>query len=319
MVPRFGRRIAVGLLLATIPATGWSQNYQPSPPRSNYPTRQAPPRQPAYQPPPAGQRPVGQQQPMVPPVAHAPFVLAPQQQDAVDGVLREWERKSAEVKRFECGFARFEYDGTFGDPNKVAHLDVGQIKYEAPDKGMLRVDGEVVNGQLVKGQRAEQWISDGKSVFEYDFQRKILTEHKLPPELQGKEIANGPMPFLFGAKADQLKSRYWIRLVEPPPGTANQVWMEAWPRFREDAANFRTAEIILTTPEMLPFALRLNSPNGNDRTAFQFSEMMVNSNNLLEFFQGDPFKANKPRGWEQVVQEPRPAQFSGQPPAGARR
>ena len=298
MMPRFGRRIAMGLLLATIPVVGWAQNFQQQPIR----------RQPAAQP-----------QPMVPPLAQPPFVLAPQQQAVVDDVLRDWERKSADVKRFECGFARFEYDGIFGNPNKVAHLDVGRIKYEAPDKGMFRIDGEMVNDQFIKGQRAEQWVSNGKSVFEYDFRRKVLTEHKLPPNMQGKAIANGPMPFLFGAKAAELKRRYWIRLIQPPPGTANQVWMEAWPRFREDAANFRTAEIILTTPDMLPFALRLNSPNGNDRTAFQFSDVKVNGNDLLKFFQGDPFKGSKPRGWERVVQDPRPMQFGGQPPAGVRR
>ena len=35
------------------------------------------------------------------------------------------------------------------------------------------------------------------------------------PEMQGQSIGDGPLPFLFGAKADTMKSRYWIREITP--------------------------------------------------------------------------------------------------------
>ena len=44
---------------------------------------------------------------------------------------------------------------------------------------------------------------------------KKLKVHPLPKEMQGEAIADGPVPFIFGAKADKMKQRYWIRDVTP--------------------------------------------------------------------------------------------------------
>ena len=66
----------------------------------------------------------------------------------------------------------------------------------------------------------------------------MLTESPLPKELQGKDIVDGPLPFLFGAKAEKLKQRYYLRIITPPD-VQGQVWLEAWPRFLADARNFQ--------------------------------------------------------------------------------
>ena len=52
----------------------------------------------------------------------------------------------------------------------------------------------------------EHWVCDGKSVFEYRHDQKQLVERPIPPQLQGKAIVDGPLPFLFGAEAAKLKA-----------------------------------------------------------------------------------------------------------------
>ena len=65
---------------------------------------------------------------------------------------------------------------------------------------------------------------DGKSIIEYNHVKKTMTVHKLPPELQGKAIADCPLPFLFGSTADSLKRRYFIHVITPPDNRHRFGW-----------------------------------------------------------------------------------------------
>ena len=89
------------------------------------------------------------------------------------------------------------------------------------------------------GDTGEHWVCNGTSIYEFRHGDRQLRETKLPPELRGKAISDGPLPFVFGAKADTLKKRYFMRLVTPP-GVTDQIWLESLPRFQADAANFAT-------------------------------------------------------------------------------
>lgn len=257
-----------------------------------HPARQPQPQRPHVRQPqsPAGQKP------------RAPFTLTQQQQAEVDAVLRAWEQQGHSVKTFACDFTRLEYDPVWGPADRPKFIDQGTIHYARPDKGRFEVEG----------QRPERWICDGKSIYAYDFQQQKLTEHQLPPELQGQAIADGPLPFLFGAKAEKLKQRYLMRLITPPD-VQNQIWLEAYPRFQADAANFRKAEMILTADQMRPFALQLHLPNGKNRTVYKFDNIVVND--PFSFLKGDPFRASTPAGWTKVVQQP-PQPATGQPATG---
>ena len=288
MTLRIGSWTILGLLLTAGLATG-------QPPRPVAPRQPAPARRPTGQPPP-----------------RAPFVLTPQQQAWVNWVLDTWEKRSANVKTFACNFTRWEYDPVFGARNQPKHTDQGKIKYGAPDRGMFQVTHTEKNKQKVpiEPERAEHWICDGKSIFEYNYAKRQLIEYKLRPELRGKAISDGPLPFLFGAKAQNLKQRYFIRIITPQ-GVKNQIWLEAFPRFQRDAANFRRAELILTADKMTPHALQIYSPNGKNRTVYQFYEIVTND--PLGFLKGNPFHASTPWGWKKIV--PPPAQAGRPPPA----
>lgn len=222
-----------------------------------------------------------------------PFVLTPAEQAQLDRVLQFWEQRSAQIRTFRCKFFRMEYNAAFapaGQANQPLHVDKGEIYYAAPDKGMFRVEEP----------RPEHWICDGKAVYQYDYQQRYVIQRRLPPELQGKNITDGPLPFIFGARADQLKQRYWMRIVTPADAK-NQIWLEVYPKFQADAANFRRVDIILATDTMLPFALQLHDPGGQSRVVYQFppESVAVNAKNLRDIFE-DPFSPRLPRGWKMI-------------------
>jgi len=257
----------------------------------------------------------------------APFTLNAQQQAELDWLLGRWEQEGAKVKTFECDFTRFDWDRVWRD-DRPMHVVQGELRYAAPDKGMLRVDGELVDfrwdrgaangGRLVDGQMAEHWICNGSSIFEYNFQRKQLVEHRLPPDVKGTAISNSPLPFLFGAKANQLRERYFLRVVTPK-GMKDRAWLEAHPKYQADAANFRTATLILTLANMQPLAIESVLPNGKSSTVYHFQKTKVNAKNLL-----DPFGVlgnnwlfpRTPAGWTKAVEGAPQAQASRGPSPG---
>jgi TIGR03009 family protein len=244
------------------------------------------------------------QPPAAQPAPKAPFTLTPQEEAELDRVLGLWEQRNANIKTFDCEFRRWIYDVVFGSPKQPKFVDTGVIKYAAPDRGLFRVERTEKDGKDVpiENTRAEHWISDGKSIFEYNHTKKQLTEHKLPPELQGKAIADSPLPFLFGANAQKLKQRYWIRIE--PSDAKDKIFLEAYPRSQQDAANFFCAEFIIMAEGMSPYALNLIQPNKKDRIAYQFYDIVVND--PLRLFKGDPFRAGLPLGWQRIVEEPPP-------------
>ncbi len=322
MTVRFGFYTTV-LLLASGPVLGQTAPWRDSAPATQPAAGSRPAATPRSTPPVPAKAPqrrpaVGPDQPVypqqvptlkrrapAPQPARAPFLLTPQQRTYLDWVLQAWEQQSSRVKTFECRFVRWEYDPVFGDADKPKTEDKGELKYAAPDRGSFEI----------KGDRPERWVCNGKSIFEYNYAKKQLIEHKLPPELQGKTISNGPLPFLFGAKAAELKERYFMRVVTPADRRdKGEIWLEAYPRHQQDAANFRRAELILKTKDMEPYALQVYDPGGKNHTAYRFYDVVVNDP-LQQFFKINPFLAPTPPFWKKIVEEPPAPQVSRRPAA----
>jgi TIGR03009 family protein len=308
--------VLIGLVLIAAPALAQTQ-----PARGNdYPAVGAPePDQPVRPQMPvlerrADQQPTAQQAPQPP---RPPFTLTPQEQAEVDHVLDLWEQRNNKIKTFDCEFTRWTYDAVFGRPNEPKFVDMGILRYEAPARGMFRVERTEQGGRSVPidNARAEHWICDSQSVFEYSHVKKQLIEHKLPPELQGKAIVDSPLPFLFTSSAEKLKQRYWIKVV-PLPDVKDQIWLLAYPRFQQEARNFHCAEFVLQRDGMSPFAMNLVQRNGKDRIAYQFSNVVIND--PLRLFKGNPFQAKMPLGWQKIVEDSAAEQATRVPNGGPR-
>lgn len=237
----------------------------------------------------------------------APFVLTPEEQRELEQVLRAWEARAAKVKTFQADFTLRVYDGVFteGEEEPPPREYEGQLKYVAPDKGWFKVNSKPM----------EHWVCDGKAIYQFEYRKKQLIVRPLPEEMRGKAISEGPLPFVFGMEAEKLLARYYMRIVTPPD-IEGEIWLEAYPRYREDAANFRKVDIILDAKDLLPYAIQLHEPNGKSRKSYAFRDPIVNDN--LQIFKKFFEVPRTPLGWERIVEdvgtaEPPAAQTESRP------
>lgn len=261
------------------------------------------------------------------PQAPSWFPQPAEHQKYVADVLKFWEQSSAKIERYQCNFVRYEYDPVWGpkpDPktgkSPATRISYGQIKYSKPDKGSFKVTkmthytppaapGDKAGYLPKEGESGEHWVCDGKSVFEFDHEKKKLVEHQLPPEMHGKAIVDGPLPFLFGAEAAKIQQRYWVG-VFTPPGAKGEYWLEAWPKFREDAKNYKKVEIIIDETDFLPMAIQIYDHNGSatnpSSTVLTFEKREINFDlapggkllNPLQLFAKEFIEPSTPFGYK---------------------
>jgi TIGR03009 family protein len=272
----------------------------------------------------ADEQPIRQPPPGAAPAAvQAPdwVPLPADHQKYVDDILKFWEGRSDEISTYKCAFQRWDYDPIFGPKEEAKTFSEGAIQYAKPDKGLLKVEKysqytppakEGDKPQYVpQTDYGEHWVCDGKRIFEFDTRNKKVIERPLPPDMQGKAIADGPLPFLFGAKAATINARYWIRAITPPD-VKGEYWLEAIPKSRQDSANFKMVHIILAEKDFLPKALQVFAPNFDPKTnpsrqIYKFEDRVVNSQqfdvlNKLNPFAREFFEPKTPSGWKKIVE-----------------
>jgi len=297
-------RMVAAVVVGCSGAVAWSQPAQ----------QPQPPQQPAPQPP--------QRVAVAAPAAQQPAPLSPEQQAALDQLLAAWETRNAAVRTWACTFRKWEYNAwSPADANgeRLAFAEsTGELKYAAPDKGLFRVketkqwSPEARRYETRGGDTGEHWVCNGESIYEFRHSERQLRETKLPAEMRGKAISDGPLPFVFGAKADTLKKRYWMRIVTPPD-VRDQIWLESLPKFQADAANFSKVELILQARDLMPFAIQIYKPAGQDRDVYQFDPRTNLIDRGLDMIR-DFAKPMTPFGYKYVFEDLQ-AQPAGPPPA----
>jgi TIGR03009 family protein len=319
----YSRPLLIALTLLAAVATATAQQ----PPAYNGP---APVQQPTYgQPPQAGGAAVpvsaprgaiaGQPAPNGPVTPPSPpFVLNDVEQQFVAQTLQMWETESAKIKTFNANFHRLDYDDVWGPKGETPNVvSEGTLSYSKPDKGSFKIDkikrwtktdpqnpAPDAPGSHIeqKDEVGEHWVCDGKAIYEYNHREKQLVVTPIPEEMRGQAITDGPLPFLFGAQADKLLARYWIR---PASSNPDQIWLEAYPRRQADAANYDKVEIILDRKTMQPVALKIHLPGGQQRHVYTFESPTINGK--LESWFGGLFSAPRtPLGWKRVVVQETP-------------
>lgn len=236
----------------------------------------------------------------------APFMLTPEQETLLDAILLKWEKQSDRISSYTCTFGRWEINETFGpaENNYVLTEAKGDIKFKAPDNGTYIVSSLTEWDRSKKAYTArteglDHWVCNGKSIFEFNHEKRELIERQLAPEMRGKAITDGPLPFVFGTKADKLKARYWMRDITPREDVGKSISLEAWPKFQRDAANYQYAIIMLTQRDFMPSALRIVLPDGKSKQDYSFESTQVNNPlSILATAFAAPFT---PLGWKKVV------------------
>jgi TIGR03009 family protein len=262
--------------------------------------------------------------------------LTAQQQQFLDRLMATWEQHSSKIERYKCNFERWEYDPIFGpkDPQQSKTYGKGRLLYASPDKGLFEVQELSVYAppaepgakpswlKRPKEEIGEHWVCDGKSIFEFDARGKKLIQRELPPEMHGKAIVDGPLPFLFGAKADRIKARYWLRVITPTD-VQGEHWIEASPKFQGDAKNFKMVHVIIDEKDFLPKAIQVFDPNFDPQTkqirsVYTFKDREYNWNvtlQMLNLFHREFYEPRTPLGWTKVVEPFFPAPGEKQPAA----
>lgn len=250
--------------------------------------------------------------------------LTPQQQAALDQLLAAWETRNAAVRTWSCGFHKWEYNAwspvNAGEQLAFAESS-GEIKYAAPDKGLFRVkeskqwNPETRRYEVRSGEAGEHWVCNGTSIYEFRHTERQLRETKLPPEMRGKAISDGPLPFVFGAKAETLKKRYAMRIITPP-GVTDQVWLEALPRYQAEAANLSKVELILQARDLMPFAIQIYKPGGQDRDVYQFDPKTSLIDRSLDLIR-DFSRPITPLGYTFIVEDASGGAAAPPPPRSA--
>lgn len=238
---------------------------------------------------------------------------------ALQAILNAWEAESGKIQTLAGVHERYVYNITF----QTATVASGKFFYAAPDRGRIDLEG-VAPGKMnfgaagkkmgangmpftYKADRNEIWVCTGKEVVTAVELDKTFQAFPLPPDMQGKNIINGPLPFLFGMKADEARRRFDLKLLKDAP---TQAIIRAIPRTQLDSQNFGQATIILDKQQYLPFAVQLIDTAGTTETVFKFvpDKMAVNSPNFWGFFgrfgiKNDPFQPEfHKQGYRQVQQ-----------------
>jgi TIGR03009 family protein len=244
------------------------------------------------------------------------FPLSNVEQQFVLQTLQMWENTSSKVSTFSAEFEKLSYDGVFGGgPNQPMMMSTGTLSFSKPDKGSFKEDkisrwvkkdpkstAAEAPGDWVEQPEevGEHWVCDGKAIYEYNRRDKQLVVTTIPEEMRGQAISNGPLPFLFGAKATDLSERYWIRSKQSDPAV---IWLEAYPKRPSDAQNYNQVDVMLDRKSMQPTAIQVHLPGGQQRHVYMFKNAKVNEKNLGSWFTGLFSSPRAPMGWKKVRAE----------------
>lgn len=230
----------------------------------------------------------------------AEVLRVPKYSPELEKILNDWEKQTSKFKKLAGGFSRFKYDPTF----EVEKRSDGKFAYEAPDKGNYELRGaEILKGAVSKkkgkqkgtfytlqSDSAERWVCNGKEVIRINEKDKTFEKVPIPADGQGENIIDGPLPFLFGMKAERAKLRY--KKLELIKNGGGEIILEVHPRLETDSQNWSRAIVIIEANKFLPKAVKLFHSDGSE-TVHVFKDLEINSGNIItEFFKGNPFKPN---------------------------
>ncbi|MBR2693064.1 MAG: hypothetical protein IKE69_02515 [Thermoguttaceae bacterium] len=216
------------------------------------------------------------------------FRISPQEAALLDQFLAKWEEFGKNIKKVACNVTSKEQGGgLYGEDRDVplSHT-YGEFKFIAPNKLLYHVIGEFVYEKDEKGQRKPEYkkgldekkfVLDGKSLTEYDYKNRVALVTPIPEDQQNKDLTmDGPIPIFFIAKADNLKRRFYMKLITKPEKQDSEVWIEAWPRQQSDAQSFQRIIITLRLSDLQPYYMRQYHSNGKSYTELWFSDISIN-------------------------------------------
>ena len=237
----------------------------------------------------------------------------------MEQILKDWEKKTAIIKRMSATVETHEKGTTFG----VKKLGRGTVKFQYPDQASYQISGIKITKELLAREKkrdnmtlkpadAQRFVCTGKKLYQIDDVKKKYQIIPIPPNMQGERILDGPLPFLFGMKAEEAKRRFDFSKLKSRP---NQIWLKAIPRRQEDLQNYKEARIVLDKKNFYPLFVQTTDTTGTSTTSYYFKNFKVN-----EGFFWKAIKPDKIKGYKLIITEnggPAPGRVKiGDKPAG---
>jgi len=251
----------------------------------------------------------------------------------LERILKDWSQATDKIQKLQGKHTRWVYNHTY----EVEQQAVGSFYYEAPDKGRMDIKGQsepirdrfgkkvdrnkftngksdLRNGKVYqfKNSLSEIWIADGRNIKQIDEKRKTIDVYPIPPGKRGKNIMDGPLPFLFGMPPDKAKKRFRFKLLRE---SETKVWLQIWPNLQQDRATWKEAKVILLKPSYLPEAVQLIDPGGTTETVYKFYSLRVNKPRTLwnKLIGGRHWTNPKLTGYRTNINEPKLARNERKP------
>ena len=207
----------------------------------------------------------------------------------MDPVLQEWEQKTAHIESLKGSFSRFTYDSVFGVEKRAK----GNYWFKSPDKAKMEFlpDPVIVEAaeKLQPGQKLQHkvgekpnqviyevvadeqtsWICTGSEILALNHAPKTYSRMEIPQQYRGQRITDGPLPFLFGMKAESVKKRYAMTFGSQH-NPSQLIHIVAFPLVPALQKEFIRAELMLDPNTFMPRAVRLWDPTGNKQTSYVF-------------------------------------------------
>jgi TIGR03009 family protein len=168
--------------------------------------------------------------------------------------------------------------------------------------------------------RYQKFICTGKDLYQFEPEQKKIMVNALPARQKNQAPDDGPLPFLFGMKADVARQRYDFEVLEDKKNPAAAQWytyLSVIPKDPRDRADFTTATLSIlnkatpTIPQDMPAQIRWIEPNKNQVT---WNIKKLERNGLGPANRADFARPEVPAGWQLVQAQPAAA---GGPPQGA--
>ena len=248
-----------------------------------------------------------------------PFVLTPEQQMELDSVLARWEQYSTKIKRYEAEFDLYHVDPATNSINQVpqdqpTYIAFGVFTYQAPTRFLYHVQGQWMakDGKHEKvffdpqnrpTILSEKTILDETVLYNYDFKAKNVTQHNLPKEYVGRGLADSPLPLIFGAKVEDMKRRFSMRIVTPENEKSTRIHIEAIPLFSEDQQEFKKITIILDTKTLNAIGMKKVDGVTETYSIYSIRNVLINRPRPLGSVVDKIFDPVVPSGWTRVVED----------------
>jgi TIGR03009 family protein len=200
----------------------------------------------------------------------------------LDAMLLRWEGSMKKVETLKARVVQEREDNVL----RTRVIYDGEALYMRPNLFSLELR------RRDKPAVFQKYVCTGTFLYEYNPLKSEIRAHEISPPQPGKPADDNILSFLFEVKAAEAKTRYGLKLLNPDQ---NYVYVEVLPLRPADRQDFQKAYLALTQTTLMPRAIKMVEPNGNQLT-FDFPVIDVG----VRLDRAQFSQPQLPPGWKMV-------------------